>query len=161
MVSDTLFPHSPPITCSSCLGSRIDMVSNLDLIFMIFALFFSITTQQNTQMAAQLMSIEIMIVYVLGVPNNPHGVASCNKKTGAQLTGKGRRSTRDHAIMIPWLNAARYARAWHLFLIFSFRLVQAQYTYRDASGLPGKLIYKANSFSYVDCKIKGLFKRRI
>ena len=83
-----------------------------------------------------------MVVYVL-----------CHAIKDGCLAYRQRRSTRDHAIMIRWLNAARYARAWHLFLVFSFRLVQAQYTYRDASGLPGKLIYKANSFSYVDRKI--------
>ena len=54
----------------SCLGSRIDMVSNLDPVSIIFALS-SITIlphQQNAYVAVQLMSIKTMMVSALGVP---------------------------------------------------------------------------------------------
>ena len=53
-----------------CLGSRVDMVSKLDPVSIIFALY-SITIlqhQQNAYVAVQLMSIETIVVSALGVP---------------------------------------------------------------------------------------------
>jgi hypothetical protein len=55
----------------SCLGFRVDMVSNLDLASMIFCSLSSITTlphQQNAYVSVQLISIETMVVFTLGMP---------------------------------------------------------------------------------------------
>jgi hypothetical protein len=56
---------------TSCLGSRVDMISNFRPDFYDFCYFYSITTlphQQNTYVAVQLMSIEIMMISALGMP---------------------------------------------------------------------------------------------